>query len=1129
MKKRWVTLLLALALILVMCPIAPKAAAAETMSADVCPCCGKAFSSISWTSYSKLSNAVGAVNFSKAGHYKITGDFTMKKEFEVAANVTIDFNGLLLKAASGKRGFTVKSGGNLTLINRGGDNGRLAGQKTAADGGAIYVEEGGTLNILSGRVVGLTTSHKGGTIYNAGTVNIAGTGTVEAGKTSGEGGGNIYNAATGVLNIYDGTVKGGATTNSGYGGNICNLGIMNMYGGTVVGGQVNGDNGYGGNIYSSNKLTIKDGTVENGSSQDHGGNLFAGSGSTFHMHGGTISGGKATGYGSQFSGYGGNIYTTGAATDFKIYGGTITAGQDTANTSYGGNIMANGGVQIYMYGGTISYGVASTGSNVYVTSNATLPDSTKQYSAFYLLGGTVAGSQEKDLGKGAAANIIKMYNGRYDGKVDISAFVEDCCCCVPTATGYVMWNPGYEDGTCTDCLYAQAAAEKLPEESGGSHSYQLTGENTYTCQGCGAVRVLENVAATVDGELYESIEEAIAATESGKTLTLMADAEVDEAFIFGTLDLNGKTLTAGAFSSATTSGHVIDTSAKNTGKLVCDDVTVSDNNAYLPVNYEGSIRFCPVGFEQWVEPVDQDTTKVKFYITQRSHQTVMDDAIKAGNTELDVQIYLTWTDSQGVAQARTYAFGTELLQKYAEKWNGRVFVATITGTEGISNLTCTYKLVSTATSGATVSAKTIKSAGYINENLTWEQIESYPLKTSDMTVEEMRQLCVDFMEFTKTYLWTPSESVDFIKNASGTKDTMSQGTIYGGLPYVGVASGNPYRMMDYIDPVTGILDMKKALPALGTKDRLAMSDLKYFGSQCSESVYWGWGRVINSVNYKWTSSAVPRNGFVLLGDIQIDETIKNWTAAYNTDMACASNGEQVMYGAYAQCQKADGMVYYIEASDGDGAGHLVMVYSDAVVVKNDDGSINGDESYLTIIDQAQTWETATNASGDTYKRKNSVNYKRTFAQLYNSGYIPFTFAEFLGTDPIEDTEVSLMKDSTALVSGTVTEADRSFQASQTTDSLTWKDIFSSKITSNYGIVDAYIIVKDFQGNELYKHAVRTATAGNEALTLSETGEMVTTWVTKNLQSGKRYSAEIVVQLATGERPTIWTGELEYNK
>ena len=47
--------------------------------------------------------------------------------------------------------------------------------------------------------------------------------------------------------------------------------------------------------------------------------------------------------------------------------------------------------------------------------------------------------------------------------------------------------------------------------------------------------------------------------------------------------------------------------------------------------------------------------------------------------------------------------------------------------------------------------------------------------------------------------------------------------------------------------------------------------------------------------------------------------------------------------------------------------------------------------------------------------------------------------------------------------------------------------------------------------------------------MKESGEMVTTWQTKALTSGKTYSAEIVVQLSTGERPTIWNGQLTYDK
>ena len=1120
MKKRAFTLLLALVLVLAMFPVAPQVQAEEvpTMSTEVCPCCGKAWKDIKWTEYDKWDNSLGGwfgggVDFSKAGHYRITDSFTMKKEFSVAANVTIDFNGLLLQAASGKRGFTVKNGGSLTLVNTGGDNGRLGGKNTSSEGGAIKVEAGGTLNILSGRVVGTSMSYNGGAIHNAGTVNIAG-GKVDSGKANSKNGGNIYNAATGTLNLYGGEVDGGVAKN---GGNIYNLGTVNLYGGTVTAGAVTGDDGYGGNMYISSTgiLNVYEGNISAGTGEDHGGNIFMTAGK-LNMYGGTISGGTANpgtkSDGTAYTSNGGNIYATKATAEIKLYGGTITGG----TAEMGGNIALISGAQSYMYGGAVENGTATDGGNFYIAGNATLEDETKQYSKLYVLSGSITAAGEKDI---QCSGYLEIYSCVYTGSVDITPYVMDCTCCIKENGKYTIWNAGYRDGTCTDCLYAQAAVEDLVTPVTGGHNYEHTGGTTYTCTGCGKVSEFENVAATVNGELFGTAAEAFAAANTGDKLVLLEDAALTEVVVNGyILDLNGFALTADVFTAAT-AGSVIDSSEKNTGKLNCPSVTLANNNGNLPVTYDESIRFCPVDFTQWIEPVDVDTTKVKFYFTQRDKETVIDDAILAGNTEIDVQIYLTWTSADGTAQEKTVSFGPELVKKYAEKWNGRVFVATITGTSGITDLQVGYRVSSTATSGVTLSANTIKAASYINDKLSWDKINSYPIKTSDMTVEEMRQLCVDFMEFTKTYLWTPDQTVDYIRNSAGTKDSMKQGTIYGGLPYVGVATGNPYRMMDYINPETGLLDMQKALPALGTKDRLEMSDLKYFGSQCSIAVYWAWGRVMNSTNYKWTSSATPYNGFVILGDVVIPDTVKNWGSTYGTDECVAENGDQVMFGGYAQLQKADGMVYYTSA------GHLIMAYSDPVVVYNDDGTINGDESYIYIIDQAQTWKTGTNEAGDTYQYKSSVNAKKTFTQLFESNYIPFTFEEFLGTNPIETTEVSLVKGSTTYVKGTVAEADRSFQTTKTTKSLTWSNLMASNVTSNYGVVDVYIIIKDTLGNELYKHAVRTATAGNTNMPLEESGEMVTTWQTKALTSGKTYNAEIVVQLSTGERPTIWNGQL----
>ena len=1146
--KRMLSLLLAVVLVAVMCPVIP-AQAAETMSAEVCPCCGKAFNKISWTSYSKWTNMMSSGSmFSKAGHYKLSDSFTMKKEYTISANVVLDFNGLKLQAASGKRGFTVKSGGTLTLINTGGANGRLEGHNTSSEGVAIKVEEGGTLNILSGRVVGKSTSYNGGAIYNAGTVNMAG-GKIDSGKSTSKNGGNVYNAGTfnmyggsilngnaklggnvcntGTFNAYGGEIDGGVCADTGDGGNICNSGTLNIEGATINGGTVTGDDGYGGNIYNRGTVNMKDGAVSGGTANDHGGNIFNAKGGKIYMYGGTITGGvssgvtKTEGEGESATttvaaGNGGNIYITQAVSVFEMHGGIITGG--SALTGSGGNVALLSGVQGYMYGGTIERGTAATAGNVLVSGSATNEDNTKTYSALYVLGGEIISTEDNDLAKSSVNNLLKMYNCRYTGTMDISPFVAECCCCVSNGADRVVWNAGYRDGTCTDCLYAQAIKAGLATPVNGGHNYELTGENTYTCTGCGKVSVFETVAATINGDLFATAEEAFAAANPGDKLTLMANAAIRGALAVNyTLDLNGYLLQVDTLTSAI-GGDLIDSSRNSAGALECHDVTLAQNNSYLPVKLSDGIHFCQVGFTQWIDAVDTNTAKVKFYFTQRSQETIIDDAILEGNTELDVQIHLTWTDSKGQQQDKTFLFGNELMQKYAEKWNGRVFVTTITGTSNITNLTCSYQVTSKAASGVELSAKSVKYSGFINDVLSWEKINSYPIKTENMTVEEMRQLCLDFMIFNKTYLWTPSEDVLYIRNSSGSKDAMYQGTIYGGLPYVGVASGNPYRMMDYIDE-NGIVDMQKAIPALGSADRLAMSDLKYFGSQCSIAVYWAWGRVLNNAKFKWTQNATPYNNFIVLGNVKIPDTVTSWNTTYGTDECVAENGEQAMFSGYAQLKKADGMVYYTTA------GHLIMAYSDAVVVYADDGTIDGDQSYIYIIDQAQAWVEGTNEAGDTYQYKSSVAAKKTFAQLFDSNYIPFTFAEFLGTDAVEQTEVSLIKSKTTLISGTIAESDRSFQATTTTNKLTWSQFMSSTVTSNYGVVDVYLIVYDNRGNELYKHAVRTGEAGDLDLQMKETGAMVTTWETKALQSGKTYNAEIVVQLSTGERPTIFNGQL----
>lgn len=372
----------------------------------------------------------------------------------------------------------------------------------------------------------------------------------------------------------------------------------------------------------------------------------------------------------------------------------------------------------------------------------------------------------------------------------------------------------------------------------------------------------------------------------------------------------------------------------------------------------------------------------------------------------------------------------------------------------------------------------------INDRLTWEKINSFPLKREDMTEDEMRKLCVDFFKFSKTALWIPDENFTYTKTKKGNTDEMLMGKIYGGLPYVGVASGNIYRLMDYIDEETGVVDMTEP-----------SQDPTLFGNQCSIGAYWGWCRVINSANYSWTFDMVQSKGFLRVGPYTYDDSIARFIEGVSdTSMIIQENGEQVMYESYAAMKPADGLVSYVSA------GHTMMCTGEPVVVYSEDGTIDPVNSYVTITDQYSNWVEGTNEAGDTFTYKNNVDYQYPFYKLLEDSYIPFTFAEFLGTDPVEKTECTY---------------------SHTGSSITVSQLRSGEIRANYGISDVYAIIRDGAGNEVFRCAKRSGAAGILSTNLFKT---MPEDRFEEFADGK-HTVEVVCQLGTGERPSLYKGTL----
>ena len=373
----------------------------------------------------------------------------------------------------------------------------------------------------------------------------------------------------------------------------------------------------------------------------------------------------------------------------------------------------------------------------------------------------------------------------------------------------------------------------------------------------------------------------------------------------------------------------------------------------------------------------------------------------------------------------------------------------------------------------------------VTDKLSLEKINAFPLATEDMSLEERRKLCVDFFRFSQTFAWTPDEDHDFSYTLSGktTKKTVEQGTVYGGLPYMR-GTGNVYRIMEFYDTATGVVDMKNA----------AANQL-YFGNQCSIGASWGWARVVNSADYQLTADMIAANGFIPVGEYTYDLTISRLAGGniISTDI-CKSNGEQVMFRSYAALQPADGLVYYTTA------GHVIMCSSEPVVVKNPDGSINGEESYVTIIDQDTGWTEQKQSDGSPFLVQGSVDRKFTFAKLYKGDYIPFTFPELLGTDPIEEVTCSF---------------------SITGDSVKRNDLPNASVKSNYYISDVHLYVYDESGEEVYHKASRVSSAGRTEVTL---GSAIGVSAMKKFADGK-HKIKITCQLGYGTCPTVWEGAL----
>ena len=313
------------------------------------------------------------------------------------------------------------------------------------------------------------------------------------------------------------------------------------------------------------------------------------------------------------------------------------------------------------------------------------------------------------------------------------------------------------------------------------------------------------------------------------------------------------------------------------------------------------------------------------------------------------------------------------------------------------------------------------------------------------TPQELRETAVRAMRDMLSIQWTTPNS--FMYNKTGAvseKDYRYEPeTIYCGLPYAD-GQTNLYVWLEYYDYRSGQLRMEG--------DGQWLNDT--LGNTCAGSLMWAWSTVCDSLTGKFVNtSMVPVYGCIPVGSYTcpafgyMDEYYD-----YPTEKICQENGLQVMFESYAQIRMADAVTSTIPE-------HTMMATVDAVVVRNADGTIDGEQSYIMVQDQAagtgttaSTFYEYTGEDGNIYHytgRTGPIELKCTFLWLWEKGYIPVTTAEFLGQEPYARAEVTF--------------------SAETCGSA--EEMYGGTLTSNYPMCMLKLIATDENGKETVLHTV----------------------------------------------------------
>lgn len=247
-----------------------------------------------------------------------------------------------------------------------------------------------------------------------------------------------------------------------------------------------------------------------------------------------------------------------------------------------------------------------------------------------------------------------------------------------------------------------------------------------------------------------------------------------------------------------------------------------------------------------------------------------------------------------------------------------------------------------------------------------QNVKRPQMQYAPQNAAELRQIAIDYMYDMAKIPWIANTRIDYsFNNAS---------LIY--------EPGQTYLGMIYNNNRNGMEAFREALDEKGVYQLADIGWDTAPGNSCATSIKHAWQMISPDVEYQYSVDMMPYypdTGVLPVGNI-------NWSGydgKNTTNSILKVTDKNIILEAYAQAQPADGFMRYL-----DNGGHALMLTLEPLVVRQENGKIDSEQSFLFLTDQNNKMNTLRE-----YPSSWKVDHKVSFEKAYCDGWLPVTVRE----------------------------------------------------------------------------------------------------------------------------------------